>query len=152
MFAPFRRLLHPTGVVVKVFQGFGFVRPAGSPPEEPKDILVPGLVPELAGRTVDFTVKLDDQGRQPRTQRPWVQGVRLCDPPAGKGTIVKYNVAKGYGVVRARDGTEWGFRHSEVSDFGDFLRVLTVGLAVEFDVERVERGSIATHLRPIVPR
>lgn len=54
---------------------------------------------------------------EPRVSPPspsQVQGVRLCDPPAGKGTIVKYNVAKGYGVVRARDGTEWGFRHSEV--------------------------------------
>lgn len=32
------------------------------------------------------------------------------------------------------------FSAAQVSDFGDFLRVLTVGLAVEFDVERVERG------------
>lgn len=44
-----------------------------------------------------------------------VNGVKLCDDASNsKGHIVRYNVIRGFGVVRAKDGTKYLFDHKEV--------------------------------------
>jgi CspA family cold shock protein len=48
-----------------------------------------------------------------------------------RGTVGEFDEAKGYGTVRAEDGTDLFFHCTQIADG---TRTIAVGTAVEFDV------------------
>jgi cold shock CspA family protein len=130
---------------VVVVRGYRYVRPEGETTEE-KDLLVPPFVPELAGRDVDFKLDMTPEGRPQR-----VKDIRLCDKAESKGEILRYNIIKGFGVIKTLDGVECLFDSRKIIDFGDFLTFLIIGQRVNFNVTEGPTGRVATHLRAIPP-
>eukprot|EP00669_Euglena_mutabilis_P008309 TRINITY_DN3391_c0_g1_i1.p1 TRINITY_DN3391_c0_g1~~TRINITY_DN3391_c0_g1_i1.p1 ORF type:complete len:291 (+),score=22.41 TRINITY_DN3391_c0_g1_i1:22-894(+) len=128
------------GYVVLV-RGYRYVRPEGETTEG-KDLLVPTFVHELASRAVDFKMDATPEGKPKRAK-----DIRLCDTADSKGLIVRYNIIKGFGVIKTTDGTECLFDSQKIIDFGGFLTFLTIGQRVDFQVTEGPTGRVATHLR-----
>ncbi len=65
------------------------------------------------------------------------------------GTVKKLVRERGFGFIQGSDGVELFFHRSAVQ--GNGYDTLTEGQAVEFDVERGDKGPRAAHLRPTAP-
>ena len=65
------------------------------------------------------------------------------------GTVKKLVRERGFGFITASDGVELFFHRSAVQGMG--FDTLTEGQAVEFDVERGEKGPRATNMRVSTP-
>ena len=65
------------------------------------------------------------------------------------GTVKKLVRERGFGFITGSDGVELFFHRSAVQGMG--IDTLTEGQAVEFDVERGEKGPRATNMRVSAP-
>ncbi|HWT82835.1 MAG TPA: cold shock domain-containing protein [Candidatus Acidoferrum sp.] len=65
------------------------------------------------------------------------------------GTVKKLVRERGFGFITGSDGVELFFHRSAVQGMG--FDTLTEGQAVEFDVERGEKGPRATNMRVSTP-
>ena len=65
------------------------------------------------------------------------------------GTVKKLVRERGFGFITGSDGVELFFHRSAVQGMG--FDTLTEGQAVEFDVERGEKGPRATNMRVSAP-
>jgi cold shock CspA family protein len=142
MLTVFRRLLRPIGVINSVQQNYGFIRVEG-PSSAEKDVVVLSFVNELVGRDVDFLMAHSAEGK------PRIKHVRLCGKTESKGQILRYNIIKGFGVVKTNADTEVSFGREKIVGFDGFLTHLTVGQRVAFEVTEDVKGRCATHLRAI---
>ena len=61
------------------------------------------------------------------------------------GTVKKLVRERGFGFIQASDGMELFFHRSALQ--GEGFDALAEGQAVEFDVERGDKGPRAAHLR-----
>jgi CspA family cold shock protein len=61
------------------------------------------------------------------------------------GTVRKLVRERGFGFILAQDGAELFFHRSALQ--GEGFDMLTEGQAVEFDVERGDKGSRAANMR-----
>ena len=55
-----------------------------------------------------------------------------------RGTVTDFDEAKGYGAIRAEDGTELFFHCTQIADGS---RTIAVGTAVEFEARPGHRGQ-----------
>lgn len=62
-----------------------------------------------------------------------------------KGKVKMFNKEKGYGFIRAEDGTDVFFHYSAL--VMDSYKTAEEGELVEFDVENSERGLRASNVR-----
>jgi len=62
-----------------------------------------------------------------------------------QGTVKWFNDTKGFGFIRAEDGSDVFVHHSEIRSEG--FRSLKEGQRVEFDLARGDKGSKATNVR-----
>ncbi len=65
------------------------------------------------------------------------------------GTVKKLVRERGFGFITGSDGVELFFHRSAVQGVG--FDTLSEGQAVEFDVERGEKGPRATNMRVSAP-
>ncbi len=65
------------------------------------------------------------------------------------GTVKKLVRGRGFGFIQGSDGVELFFHRSAVQ--GNGYDTLTEGQAIEFDVEKGDKGPRAVHLRPAAP-
>jgi CspA family cold shock protein len=65
------------------------------------------------------------------------------------GTVKKLVRERGFGFIRASDGVELFFHRSAL--LGEGFDALTEGQAVEFDVERGDKGPRATNMKVSSP-
>ncbi len=61
-----------------------------------------------------------------------------------KGTIKQFNQERGYGFIRAEDGTDVFFHYSSL--VMDGFKTITAGEKVEFTLEQSDRGSRASNI------
>jgi CspA family cold shock protein len=66
-----------------------------------------------------------------------------------KGTVKMFNKEKGFGFIRAEDGSDVFFHYSAL--VMDGYKTASEGEKVEFDVENSERGLRASNVRKIAP-
>lgn len=62
-----------------------------------------------------------------------------------QGTVKWFNDTKGFGFIRAEDGSDVFVHHSEIRSEG--YRSLKEGQKVEFDLARGDKGNKATNVR-----
>jgi CspA family cold shock protein len=65
------------------------------------------------------------------------------------GTVKKLVRDRGFGFVQGSDGVELFFHRSAI--LGEGFDALTEGQAVEFDVEKGDKGPRAAHLKVSAP-
>lgn len=65
-----------------------------------------------------------------------------------KGTVKMFNKEKGFGFIRAENGTDYFFHYSAL--VMDSYKTAEQGEAVEFDVEESDRGPRAANVKKIV--
>ena len=65
------------------------------------------------------------------------------------GTVKKLVRDRGFGFVQGSDGVEIFFHRSAI--LGEGFDALTEGQAVEFDVEKGDKGPRAAHLKVSAP-
>ncbi|MDY4788051.1 MAG: cold shock domain-containing protein [Bacilli bacterium] len=61
-----------------------------------------------------------------------------------KGTVKMFNKEKGFGFIKAEDGTDVFFHYSAIKVDG--FKTAEVGEAVEFDKEESDRGPRASNI------
>ncbi|OQC50392.1 MAG: Cold shock protein 1 [Tenericutes bacterium ADurb.Bin024] len=61
-----------------------------------------------------------------------------------KGTIKQFNQERGYGFIRAEDGTDVFFHYSSL--VMDGFKTITTGEKVEFTLEQSDRGPRAANI------
>ncbi len=66
-----------------------------------------------------------------------------------KGTVKRLVRERGFGFILGEDGVQIFFHRSAVQ--GDAFDALAEGQAVEFDVERGDKGPRAANLKPSPP-
>ena len=64
-----------------------------------------------------------------------------------KGTVKWFNEQKGFGFITADDGKEFFVHHSGIA--GDGFKTLSEGVAVEFEIEKSEKGLRAAQVSVI---
>ncbi len=64
-----------------------------------------------------------------------------------KGTVKMFNKDKGYGFIRAEDGTDVFFHYSAL--VMDGYKTAAEGEKVEFDVEQSDRGLRASNVKKV---
>lgn len=65
-----------------------------------------------------------------------------------RGTVSWFNNQKGYGFVKAEDGTEIFMHYSGINSTEEF-KTVKEGKTVEFDVIDTEKGKQAINVTPI---
>ena len=65
------------------------------------------------------------------------------------GTVKKLVRERGFGFIQASDGVEIFFHRSALQ--GEAFDTLAEGQAVEFDVERGDKGPRAAHMKVSLP-
>jgi CspA family cold shock protein len=72
-------------------------------------------------------------------------GVRRGEEAMATGTVKKLVRERGFGFIQGSDGVELFFHRSALQ--GEGFDALSEGQAVEFDVERGDKGPRAAHLK-----
>jgi CspA family cold shock protein len=64
-----------------------------------------------------------------------------------KGTIKMFNKEKGFGFIKADDGSDVFFHYSAI--VADGFKTAEAGENVEFDLEKSDRGPRANNIRKV---
>jgi len=66
-----------------------------------------------------------------------------------RGTVKRFNDAKGYGFIRAADGQDVFVHYSSILNAG--FRTLSVGQLVDYEERQGPRGLLAVDVSPVQP-
>ncbi len=111
---------------------------------------------EAAGTRVEPAAAVARAREEPTTEEPMTTAVHEEPPRAEethrgmqRGTVKWFSDAKGYGFVRADDGTEAFVHYSSISSEG--FRTLSEGQAVSYDEVQSSKGLLAVNVVPAGP-
>jgi CspA family cold shock protein len=103
---------------------------------------------EAAGKRTGSAAAAGARAAPVHEEVPGPDGTRAVGRRIQRGTVKWFSDAKGYGFVKADDGTDAFVHHSSISSEG--FRTLSVGQAVLYEEVESPKGLVAMNVVPMV--